>query len=187
MFLFDNGQAVKEWDGIVEVVTSTLERYGAEMVLHGKWDERKLAYPIKGRNRGTYLLAYFKAPPPSIAQMRADLLLKEDVLRFLILAMPEDASIPETLEQKRMLPEEEDRRGGFGGDRDRGGFGGGGGGGGGGGRRRREEERPAAAAAAPAAAATAEPAAEPAVAPAAAPKKDATEAAPAETGAGGEA
>jgi small subunit ribosomal protein S6 len=30
-----------------------------------RWDERRLAYPIKGQNRGTYLLVYFSRPTPS--------------------------------------------------------------------------------------------------------------------------
>ena len=94
MFLLDNAQAVKDWDATVGVVTGILERYGAQLALNGKWDERKLAYPIKKQKRGTYYLAYFEAPTDSIAKMREDLLLREEVLRFLILAMPEDVAPP---------------------------------------------------------------------------------------------
>ena len=128
MFLLDSAEAVKDWDATVGVVTGILERYGAELKLNGKWDERKLAYPIKKHKRGSYYLAYFNAPTDSIVKMRDDLLLKEEVLRFLILAMPEDVPIPDSLEQKTAIEDDEDdRRGGRGG-----GF-----------RRERREERPA--------------------------------------------
>ena len=66
------------------------------------------------------------APTDSITKIRADLQLREEVLRFLILARPEDLPIPETLETIAMIDDEEDDRRG---------------GGGGGGRGRRREER----------------------------------------------
>lgn len=128
MFLLDSAQAVGDWEGTVGVVTSILERYGAKLALNGKWDERKLAYPIKKQKRGTYYLAYFEAPTDSIQKMRVDLLLKEEVLRFLILAMAEDMPIPDTLDQKIIIEDDDDDR--------RGGRGGGGGG------RRRDDRGP---------------------------------------------
>ena len=113
MFLLDSGQAVKDWDATVGVVIGVLERYCTELALNVKWEDRKLSYPIKKQKRGTYYLAYFKAPTEAIAQVRADLLLREEVLRFLILARPEDLPIPETLEVTTMIDDEDDdRRGG---------------------------------------------------------------------------
>ena len=129
MFLLDSAQVVKDLEATEAVVTGTLERYGAKMLLGGKWDERKLAYPIKRQKRGTYFLAYFQADGDAIRQVRRDLQLKEEVLRFLILAMPEETPVPETIEVKKSITEDErgPRGGGRfgGGDRgDRGGRGG---------------------------------------------------------------
>ena len=136
MFLLDSAEAVKDWDATVGVVTGILERYGAELQLNGKWDERKLAYPVKKHKRGSYYLAYFNAPTDSIVKMRDDLQLKEEILRFLILAMPEDIPIPATLDYKVVIEDDDD-------DRRGGGGGGGGGGGRGGFRRERRPERSA--------------------------------------------
>jgi len=123
MFLLDSAQAVKDWDAAVGVVTGILTRYGAEMALNGKWDERKLAYPIKKQKRGTYYLASFHAPTSAISKIRGDLLLREEVLRFLILAMPEDVPIPESLEHRVEIEDDDDRRDrGDRGDRGRGGY-----------------------------------------------------------------
>ena len=124
MFLLDSGQAVKDWEATVAGVTSVLERYGAELLLNGKWDERKLAYSIKKQKRGTYYLAYFTAPTDAIAKIRADLTLREEVLRFLILALSEDQSVPETLEVQRMVQDDDDDRRGGGGRRRRDDYGG---------------------------------------------------------------
>ena len=117
MFLLDSGRAAKDWPGTESLVTHVLERYGAKMLLKDRWDERKLAYAVKKQKRGTYYLAYFEADGDAVSKIRADLLLTEGVLRFLVLAWPEDEKIPEKIEMKRMLA-----GGGFGG------FGGGGGG-----------------------------------------------------------
>lgn len=98
MFLFDSADAAKDLEGLEQIVVGILERYGAKLRLSGKWDERKLAYPIKKQRRGTYYLAYFDAPADSIMRMREDLLLEERVLRHLFLAMPEDLPVPEAIE-----------------------------------------------------------------------------------------
>ncbi len=119
MFLLDSAQAVKDWDATVGVVTGILQRYGAELALNGKWDERKLAYPVKKQRRGAYYLAYFHAPTDAITKIRGDLLLREEVLRFLILALPEDQPVPDTLEVTTTIEDDDDD--------DRRGFGGGGG------------------------------------------------------------
>ncbi len=123
MFLLDAARAAKDWDETKGLVLHVLERYGAEMLLHDKWDERKLAYQVKGQRRGAYLLAYFKATGDALVEIRRDLQLTDGVLRHLILAWPEDNEVPEKVEITRMLSDDELRMGrrghGGGGDRDR--------------------------------------------------------------------
>jgi small subunit ribosomal protein S6 len=111
MFLLDSARAAKDWSGTESLVTNVLARYGAKMIIKDKWDERKLAYPIKNQRRGTYFLAYFEAPAGAIAEVRRDLLLTDGVVRFLILAWPAEQPVPEKIEVKRMVPDEELRPG----------------------------------------------------------------------------
>lgn len=112
MFLLDSARAAKDWDGTQALVSDILARYGAKILIKDRWDERKLAYPVKKQRRGTFLLAYFDAPAPSVAEIRRDLLLTEGVLRFLILTWPSDTPVPEKIEIKRMVPDEDFRTGG---------------------------------------------------------------------------
>lgn len=116
MFLLDSARAAKDWAGTESLVTNVLQRYGAKLVLKDKWDERKLAYSIKKQRRGTYYLAYFDAPGGALADIRRDLTLTDGVLRFLVLAWPQDVPVPEKIEITRMVPDE-DLRMGYG-DRD---------------------------------------------------------------------
>ena len=67
-------------------VKRILERAEAEMLGLSKWDERKLAYPIRNHKRGLYILCYFKAGSTKIADLERDVRLSESVVRALILA-----------------------------------------------------------------------------------------------------
>jgi len=73
-------------DSISTAVRKILEKAGAEIVSMKKWDERRLAYEINGRNRGTYILCYFHADGQKIRQIERDAQLSELILRVLILS-----------------------------------------------------------------------------------------------------
>lgn len=85
LFLVDSAQATSDWDGTVKAIETMLERAQADVLSIRKWDERKLAYDINKKNRGTYFLAYFKAPTAKIVGLERDVQLSEVVTRFLIL------------------------------------------------------------------------------------------------------
>lgn len=82
MFLVDSG---KDFQAASEPISTILERSKAEVLSLRPWEERRLAYSIRGQKRGLYVLAYFKADPERIGQLERDCQLNEDVLRVLIL------------------------------------------------------------------------------------------------------
>ena len=84
MFLVDSA-AEADWDKINEIIKKILEKAGAEIVSMEKWDERRLAYEIGGKNRGTYILCYFHADGQKIRQIERDAQLSESIMRVLIL------------------------------------------------------------------------------------------------------
>ncbi len=77
--------AETSWDSISTATRKILEKAGAEIVSMKKWDERRLAYEINGKNRGTYILCYFYADGQKIRQIERDAQLSELILRVLIL------------------------------------------------------------------------------------------------------
>lgn len=85
MLLVEPTVANREWDRIVEEVERVAKRHGAAVLQVTKWGERKLAYPIRKVNRGTYVLTYLAAPPKAVAKIRADFQFSEVILRSLIL------------------------------------------------------------------------------------------------------
>lgn len=84
MFLVDSAQA-QNWDAIITAIKTILERAEAEIVSMKKWDDRKLAYGIGGKTRGTYILCYFRADGERIRDIERDVHLSERIMRVLIL------------------------------------------------------------------------------------------------------
>jgi len=84
MFLIDPnfGASFEACEGEVKRL---MDRAEAEILFCRKWDERRLAYRIKGRKRGVYILVYFKAAPDKISPLHRDVQISEDVLRVLVL------------------------------------------------------------------------------------------------------
>jgi small subunit ribosomal protein S6 len=71
-------------------------RADAELLFCRKWDERRLAYRIRGRKRGVYVLTYFRAAPDKITPLERDAELSENILRLLVLRA--DGVTPEHME-----------------------------------------------------------------------------------------
>jgi small subunit ribosomal protein S6 len=85
MFLVDSAQAGSDWDGIISAIRKILEKAQAEIVSMNKWDDRKLAYDIKGTSRGTYILTYFRVDGGRISEIEKSVQLSERIIRVLIL------------------------------------------------------------------------------------------------------
>ncbi len=83
MFLFDPTFAA-DGDKVREEIERILGRAEAKITFLEKWDERRLAYEIKGRRRGTYFLVYFECEGEKITGIERDARLSETVLRILV-------------------------------------------------------------------------------------------------------
>ena len=88
MFVMDNRQANRDWDGSLEKLKSMITKHGGEIVRCDKWGERKLAYEMDGRRRGTYVLTFFNATGSAVTEIYRECELTELMLRALILKVP---------------------------------------------------------------------------------------------------
>jgi small subunit ribosomal protein S6 len=84
LFLVDSALAASQWDHVMEVIQKILDRAEARVISIRKWDERKLAYEIAGKSRGTYILAYFECSSSKIRPLERDVQLSEEILRVLV-------------------------------------------------------------------------------------------------------
>jgi len=86
MFLVDSSQAGADWDGLIATIKGILGRAEAEIVSLRKWGDRRLAYEIDHKTKGTYILCYFRADGDRIRDIEKSIQLSERVMRVLILS-----------------------------------------------------------------------------------------------------
>ena len=97
-----------------EILTRTrelVEKGGGTWVNAEKWDERRLAYQIKKRKRGLYIINHFTAPTEAVAKIDRQARITDLVLRHMI-TIDEDGLV---LTPPVRTVEDEDFGGGFGG------------------------------------------------------------------------
>lgn len=132
-----------EPENSLNLCRKVIESHGGEIIVIKKWDERKLAYEIGKQKRGTYVIAFFKAPGNAITPMERDVSLNESFLRAMFVRADHlnkdemSAVEPQPIQPREERPwDRPSEGGGYGGGGDRGGDRGGrddrsGGGGGG--------------------------------------------------------
>lgn len=96
MFLFDPAVAT-DWDQVKAELERIMERAEGKIVACGKWDERRLAYEIRGCKRAIYVLVYFEASAEKIVGLERDVHLSESVIRCLVLRA--DHVTPEQMQE----------------------------------------------------------------------------------------
>lgn len=110
MCLLDNREVRKGWDALKNAVAGQFTKHGAKILSSRRWDERRLAYPIKGQHRGTYLLVYFAADTNAVALIRRDMQFNEALLRTLLLEceeVPQGAYEPEAAFDVNAIPSDD--------------------------------------------------------------------------------
>ncbi len=83
LFLFP--QAVGgELQFAVDHIREILKKSDADIISLSKWDERRLAYEIKGNKRGIYFLVYFRAKRTALVSIERSCNLSETLLRSMM-------------------------------------------------------------------------------------------------------
>lgn len=88
MFVMDV-QTAPDTGAMEGEIQRILGRAEAEILICRKWEDRRLAYEIDGRKRGSYWLVYFNAPTDKVVGIERDVQLSEKVLRVLVLRVEE--------------------------------------------------------------------------------------------------
>ena len=86
LFLLDPTKTA-DLEAVKTQLHGMLEKYGAEILASRKWDDRKLAYPIKGQKKGVYYLTYFKAESKRMSELEHDFRLNDLILRHMVSAI----------------------------------------------------------------------------------------------------
>lgn len=96
-----------ELTALVDKFQKVLNDQQAEIVKLDNWGVRKLAYPIKKVERGSYVQVLFSAGPEVVAEYERRLRLDEQILRFLTVRLERDF-IAETAEPAAPVSADDD-------------------------------------------------------------------------------
>ena len=87
LFLLDTNKVANDVGAAAKQLHAILERNHAEVLASRPWDDRRLAYPVKGHKKGLYYLTYFRTEGKNVANIERDFALNETILRTLILTI----------------------------------------------------------------------------------------------------
>jgi len=95
MFLLDPVQYAHDPEKVAGQIPKLIQQFGGEVLVSRLWEERRLAYPIKGHRKGVYWLTYFRMEGKHLASLQQQCRLSDSILRVLFLKL--DPRIVETL------------------------------------------------------------------------------------------
>jgi small subunit ribosomal protein S6 len=90
MFIVDPTLPDEEIGSIQQRLRELAESRGAEVKKMEPWERRRLAYEIKGRRDGVYILAQILGEPSAVKELEQQLAVTETVLRHMVVRLDED-------------------------------------------------------------------------------------------------
>lgn len=88
-FLFDSNHYARDPGGVAANLESMITDLGGEILVSRLWAEQRLAYPIKGHQKGTYWLTYMKLDTLKLKELNRACQLNESLLRFMFIKVDE--------------------------------------------------------------------------------------------------
>ena len=90
-----------ETNSVVDTkVQSIVTANGGDILAYSPWGKRKLAYPIRKRSRGLYVLMEYSGGPDLVAELERNLRIDERILKFITVKL-EDRFDPEKEAERR--------------------------------------------------------------------------------------
>ncbi|MFQ6092886.1 MAG: 30S ribosomal protein S6 [bacterium] len=74
----------------VKKIEGLIQAHGGTISDINRWGRRKLAYPIRRKGQGYYVVVRFEAEGSSVAELERELELDETVLRYLNIAVKQE-------------------------------------------------------------------------------------------------
>jgi small subunit ribosomal protein S6 len=85
MVIFDSNRFARERAALPSEIEKMIKADSGEVLVSRLWEERRLAYPIKGQRKGTYWLYYFRGPSSILTSLNRQWGIHDGILRHLVL------------------------------------------------------------------------------------------------------
>ena len=97
MFILEPGRYARDPGAVTQQIADLIGQQGGTVLAARLWDERKLAYPIKGHKKGVYWLTYFRMEGTNLTALERQCEITDDIIRKLVLRV--DPRIADALVQ----------------------------------------------------------------------------------------
>ena len=81
LFIFDSNRFARERDGLAREIEEFVVQSGGAVLVSRLWEERRLAYAIKGQRKGAYWLMYLRLPTPKVKELTRQCEINDAILR----------------------------------------------------------------------------------------------------------
>ncbi|MCE5198159.1 MAG: 30S ribosomal protein S6 [Armatimonadota bacterium] len=105
LYIVDATLTDEQIEPIVSKYSTLVADQGGEIQAHAKWDKRRLAYEIKGRREGIYILMYFTGEPNVEKELDRVFRISDEVIRHIILRVEPQYVDTSYVERARVAPE----------------------------------------------------------------------------------
>lgn len=92
MVIFDASLEEEAVRALGDRFTKQLTAAGAKSVKADNWGKRRLAYPVRHRSEGYYVVIEANAEPAALSDLDRQLSLADEVIRHKVLRLPEPAA-----------------------------------------------------------------------------------------------
>lgn len=89
LFILDANRYARDHESLPRDLEGFITSAGGEILVSRLWEERRLAYPIKGQRKGAYWLTYFRLSTQKVGEVTRQCEIKEGILRQLFVRLPE--------------------------------------------------------------------------------------------------
>lgn len=94
LFILDANRFGRDRDGLSGAIDKLIQDADGEVLVSRLWEERRLAYPIKGQRKGAYWLTYFRLPTGKVGELTRACEIHDSILRQLFVRLPESLVEP---------------------------------------------------------------------------------------------
>ena len=110
MFLLDSARFSRDPEGVSGQITKLVEDAGGEILVSRFWEERRLAYAIKGQRKGVYWLTFFRIDGLNVMELNRQCQLFDAILRHQFIKHDERLveSLVEHAKSGPVVPQTED-------------------------------------------------------------------------------
>lgn len=88
LFILDSNRFARDRDGLARELEGLIEAAEGEVLVSRLWEERRLAFPIKGQRKGAYWLMYFRCSTQALTSLTRQCEINDTILRQLFVKLP---------------------------------------------------------------------------------------------------